>query len=94
MSTILELQSEALPADCYVFKHSTRCPTSAAAARVVRAHSFDLPLYWINVIEQRALSDWVARAYAVRHESPQLLEIRGGRLKRSLSHSQISEAAL
>ena len=94
MGTILELKDSALPMDCYVFKHSTRCPTSAAAARVVRAHVFDVPLYWINVIEQRALSDWVASAYAVRHESPQLLEIRGGVVKRSLSHYEIRETSI
>ena len=94
MGTILDLAEQSLPSDCYVFKHSTSCPTSAAAARVVRAHAFDLPLYWINVIEQRALSNWVASTYGVRHESPQLLEIRGGAVKKALSHYEIREGTI
>jgi bacillithiol system protein YtxJ len=89
VSRIVELLAKELPADCYVFKHSTRCPISASAASWVRSRDFDLPLYWVNVIEQRELSDWIASAYGVAHESPQLLEIRGGSVRKSLSHYDI-----
>jgi bacillithiol system protein YtxJ len=94
VAQIVELSQKSLPDDCYVYKHSTRCPVSASAAGVVRAHTFDLPLYWVNVIEQRDLSNWVAAAYSVAHESPQLLEIRGGKVKKSLSHFEISSKNL
>ena len=53
MANIIPLETRELAADCYVYKHSTACPISAAAADVVRGHSFDLPVYWVNVIEQR-----------------------------------------
>jgi bacillithiol system protein YtxJ len=94
VATIIELSSRELPADCYVFKHSTRCPISTAVANVVRGHEFGLPLYWVNVIEQRDLSAWVASTYNVQHQSPQLIEIRGGLARRSLSHHDIAERNL
>ena len=88
------MDREELPADCYVYKHSTACPISAAAAEVVRRHSFDLPVYWINVIEQRPLSNWVADAYGVRHQSPQLLKVNGGRIEQHWSHFDITPTNL
>ena len=91
---MLELGRKELPADCYVFKHSTRCPASASAAEVVRRHLFDLPLFRVNVIEQRELSDWIASAYAVVHESPQLLEIRGGVVRKVSNHYAIREGSI
>ena len=61
MANIIDLQETNLPNNCYVFKHSTACPVSFSAADEVKAasqsKSFDLPLYWINVREQRELSN-------------------------------------
>jgi bacillithiol system protein YtxJ len=94
VAQIIDLRREQLPADCFVFKHSTACPISARAAGIVKAHEFSLPLYWINVIEQRSLSNWVADEYEVTHASPQLLEIRGGKAVRVLSHGYIRSEEL
>ena len=94
MANIISMERDELPADCYVYKHSTACPVSAGAAQVVQAHSFDRPVYWVNVIEQRPLSNWVAEAYGVRHQSPQLLKISGGRVEQHWSHFDISPAKL
>ncbi len=90
MPHIIPLERNELPADCYVYKHSTACPVSAGAAQVVRAHPFDRPVYWVNVIEQRSLSNWIAAAYGVRHQSPQLLKISGGRIESHWSHFAIA----
>lgn len=94
MANIIPLRTRKLAPDCYVYKHSTACPISAAAAEVVRAYAFDRPLYWVNVIEQRRLSNWIAAAYEVRHQSPQLLKITGGALERQWSHFAITAANL
>ena len=94
MDNIIPLQARELAAECYVYKHSTACPISAAAADVVRGYSFDLPVYWVNVIEQRPLSNWVADAYGVRHQSPQLLKISGGHVAQHWSHFDITAANL
>lgn len=90
MSTIIPLQEKALPPACWVFKHSTTCPVSARAAREVEALESDLPVYWVNVREQRELSNWIAEALGVRHESPQLILVRDGRAVKSWSHFEIT----
>lgn len=94
MGNIIPLETRELAADCYVYKHSTACPISAAAAEVVRGYPFDRPLYWVNVIEQRPLSNWVAETCGVRHQSPQLLKISGGRVEQHWSHFAITAANL
>ena len=94
MASVVSMDREELPADCYVYKHSTACPISAAAAAVVRGYPFELPVYWVNVIEQRPLSNWVADAYGVRHQSPQLLKISGGLVEQHWSHFAITAANL
>jgi bacillithiol system protein YtxJ len=90
MSAIVPMSEKSLPMDCLLFKHSTACPISASAAREVRTLETDLPIYWVNVIEQRGLSNWVAEAYGVTHESPQLILIRGGAQKKVWSHYAIT----
>jgi len=90
MSTIIPMQEKALPEDCVVYKHSTTCPISATAANEVRAMATTLPIYWINVREQRELSNWVAATYDVAHESPQLILIKGGKPAQTWSHYDIN----
>jgi len=94
VSTIITLNEKTLPANCYVFKHSTTCPISATAAQEIRAMETDLPIYWINVREQRDLSNWVAETYGVTHESPELLLIRDGQSRKVWSHSGVRRANL
>ncbi len=78
-----------LPVDGCIFKHSTRCPISTAAAREVEQFDWEVPLYWVNVVEERPMSNWIAEETGVRHESPQLLFFSGGRVVKALSHSAI-----
>ena len=89
MANIINLTSTELADDCYVYKHSTQCSLCAMTAEVVRAHPFDRPVYWVNVIEQRPLSNWIADTCGVRHQSPQLIKISGGQVERHWSHFDI-----
>ena len=91
MSQIIDLKEKSLPTNCYVFKHSTTCPTSFAAAENVRGAEIGLVLYWVNVIEQRDLSNWVAEQYGVTHQSPQLILIQQGKVVQSWSHYGITK---
>jgi bacillithiol system protein YtxJ len=84
------MKEKTLPADCIVYKHSTTCGISATAAKEVRAMETELPIYWINVREQRDLSNWVAETYDVTHESPQLILIRNGKPEKVWSHYEVS----
>jgi bacillithiol system protein YtxJ len=90
MSTIIDMREKNLPATCYLFKHSTSCPVSARAADEVRAMRTDTPIYWVNVREQRELSNWVAAQYGVTHESPQLILLKDGKVEAVWSHYAIS----
>ena len=94
MSTIIEMSEKALPASCLVFKHSTTCGISAGAAREVRAMTTELPIYWVNVREQRELSNWVAETYGVTHESPQLILIRDGKAAQVWSHYDVHRSTV
>jgi bacillithiol system protein YtxJ len=90
MSEPVQLTSRDLPASCYIFKHSTTCPVSTHALAEVRAAGgFAVPIYRIDVREQRDLSDWVARQFHVRHESPQLIRIRDGKAAKVWNHWEI-----
>lgn len=90
VSTIIQLNEMSLPPDCLVFKHSTACGVSARAAREVRALQTELPIYWVNVREQREISNWIAQTYAVAHESPQLILLAGGKPGRVWNHFQVN----
>ncbi len=94
MSTIIAMQEKALPENCLVYKHSTTCPISSTAGHEVRGLETDLPIYWINVREQRELSNWVASTYEITHESPQLRLIRGGKAARVWSHYEVTKSSI
>ena len=87
---IVPLVSEHIDDQCYIYKHSTTCPVSASAGDVVRRYAWTAPVYWVNVIEQRPLSNWVAERYGVRHESPQLLKVSNGEVVADWSHFAIT----
>lgn len=74
---------------CFVFKHSTRCPVSTRASEEVKQATWNEPLYWIDVVEQRELSNWVASELGVTHESPQLIRVENGKPVKVWNHHQI-----
>ena len=90
---IVPLSEQKLPENCVVFKHSTRCPISTAAAAEVRSFDWPLPVYWVNVIEQRPISNWIAEMYDVKHASPQLIHLVDGKPRTVLTHSDIHAGA-
>ncbi len=58
-----------------VFKHSSACPVSAKAETQLQPLAEDsaLPVYRLVVQESRALSDEIAEALDIRHETPQVI---------------------
>jgi len=80
-----------------IFKHSTRCPISAAAHSEMRnfaAKHPEIPVFLVRVIENREVSNHVSQILDLKHESPQALVVRSGKLTWYASHYQISEEAL
>jgi bacillithiol system protein YtxJ len=90
---------DALPADglAFLFKHSPICGTSALAHEEVErfeAANPGTPVYLVDVIGQRTLSQDLAAALGVGHESPQVILLRGARPLWNTSHWRIRRDAM
>ena len=75
-----------------LFKHSTRCSISSWVKRNVTAFAQEnpgTPVYLLHVVEDRPLSQLVARQTGIRHESPQALLIKSGKVVSSASHFDV-----
>ncbi len=75
-----------------LFKHSNACPISAQAYRQMKQVKADVSL--IVVQEARDLSRAVEERTGLRHETPQALVLRGGRVVWNASHFDITAAAV
>ena len=80
-----------------IFKHSTRCPLSAAAYSEMRKFlesNPQAPVWLVDVIEGREISMEIARITSVRHESPQVLLLKDGRVVWHASHYGVTAEAV
>jgi bacillithiol system protein YtxJ len=77
-----------------IFKHSTRCAISLMVKKRFELDwaklPADMPLYFLDLIKYRDLSNKIADDFQVYHESPQLLLIKDGECLLDLSHGQVS----
>lgn len=81
----------------WIFKHSATCPISARALeafRAYRAEDGSIPAGLVVVQSAREVSNHIAQRTGVRHESPQVLLVRGGRVLFHTSHMKITVRAL
>lgn len=94
----------------FVYKHSTVCPVSARAADQYHDFADDFadvdvdkdgdgdastPLFTqVLVIENRDLSNEIESRLGIRHESPQLLLLRDGKVTWHASHFSITEESI
>lgn len=76
-----------------LFKHSTSCPISAMALnRFERSYKENTAFepYYLDLISYRDVSNEIANRYGVRHESPQVLLIKGAKAIYNTSHTAIT----
>ena len=90
---------QALPADglLFLFKHSPVCGTSALAHEEVEhfeAANPGMPVYVVDVLVQRPLSQDFAAVLGVGHASPQVILLRGARPLWNTSHWRIRQDAM
>lgn len=82
------------PGYSVIFKHSTRCSISMMAKRRFELDwdrlPDEVPLYFLDLIQHRDISNQVASTFSVHHESPQLLLIKDGECILDQSHGEIS----
>jgi len=77
-----------------IFKHSVRCGTSF----MVKSHlegdwdfaSEDLDFYYLDLINNRNISNQIADRFDVIHQSPQLIVLKNGETVNDTSHHMIS----
>lgn len=78
-----------------LFKHSTRCGTSTFAKKILMDEITDelksrYDIYYLDLLQHRDISNAIATAYGVEHESPQLLFISKGKCVYHASHDDVS----
>lgn len=80
-----------------LFKHSSACPVSWAAhaqmTRFLKANP-GTPVRLVSVLKDRPLSQRIAAATGIPHESPQVIVLRRGEAVASASHGEITEQTL
>ena len=75
-----------------LFKHSNACPISARAYR--QMEGVKAPVSIVVVQKNREVSRAVEERTGVRHESPQALVLRDGRVVWSASHWNVTAEAV
>ncbi|HSR70117.1 MAG TPA: bacillithiol system redox-active protein YtxJ [Acidobacteriota bacterium] len=80
-------------ATALIFKHSTSCAISSFAHREVEKYLSQHPgavVHKVHVIEERDVSNYIARQTSVAHASPQMICLRGGQVEWHSSHFGIT----
>jgi bacillithiol system protein YtxJ len=75
-----------------IFKHSTRCSTSAVVkGRLERAaEPKTIDFYYLDLLNYRPISNKIVDTFQIGHESPQVLLIRNGECVYDESHMGIT----
>lgn len=77
-----------------IFKHSTRCAISALAKSRLQSswdkHNSDIPIFLLDLIRYRELSNQIEKSLGVKHESPQLIVLEKGEIMHHSSHLSIA----
>ena len=81
-----------------IFKHSTRCGISRMVIKqfekLFTAETKNLKVYYLDLLNYRAVSDEVGYLFQVTHQSPQLIVVRNGVAVAHSSHNEITETNL
>ena len=80
-----------------IFKHSTRCSISSMALNRFESRWQDdsmIPVFYLDLLQQRAISDEIATLFGVEHQSPQVLVIRNGACIYDASHTGITVSGI
>ena len=81
-----------------IFKHSTRCGISRGVLKMFERNytlnDDQLKLYFLDLLQNRDISNQIATRFGVQHESPQLLVIKDGKVVHHHSHHAIDAAHL
>lgn len=89
-----EILAQSAEKPVLLFKHSTRCSISSMAlSRFQKEWDQDnkeIELYYLDLLNYRAISNEIAELTGVVHQSPQAILVSNNEVKYSASHSSIS----
>lgn len=80
-----------------IFKHSTRCHISNMSLKFFEKEwqeNNQVNLYFLDIIANRNVSNLVAEAFHVHHESPQAIVVKNGECILDASHQDISASEM
>lgn len=81
-----------------IFKHSTRCGISRGVLKLFeRSYNLsdeNIKLYFLDLLQNRNVSNEVAARFKVQHESPQLIVLKNGEVVYHESHHGIEASHL
>lgn len=81
-----------------IFKHSISCGISAQVNHSLEASTEDLSekfdLHYLDLLNFRSVSNKVAEDFEVRHQSPQVLLVKDGKVTYHTSHFSIQPAKI
>ena len=76
-----------------LFKHSTRCSISSMAKSRIENNLSklfpDFPIYYLDLIVHRNISNSIAKDLGVEHQSPQIIVVKNGQAIYDTSHGGI-----
>lgn len=77
----------------YIFKHSSRCGVSSMVLRRFEKQikEREETYVYLHIQGFRSLSNWIEEELGIRHESPQLIVLRGGTVLAHDSHYALLE---
>ena len=93
-----DMVSKSTTAPVAIYKHSTRCSTCILLKRVIErdwesVHP-TLPIYYLDLLAYRPVSDYIASQLSIAHESPQVIVLKDGKAVYHASHAEIDIAAI
>lgn len=87
-----KITKESFKQKVLVFKHSTRCSISSSALNRLERNwnkENQTPIYFLDLLAYRAISNKIAELFLVEHQSPQVLIIENGKCIYQASHHEI-----
>ena len=86
-----DLLDQSMKESVFLFKHSIRCGVSSMVLKRFekQMNERNKKYYFLNILANRNLSDWVADELNIRHESPQLIVLKDGKVIAYDSHSNL-----
>ena len=93
-----EIKKESDAEAILIFKHSTRCGISSMVKRqfegLFAEEHQSLKVYYLDLLNYRAISNEIEEIFNILHQSPQLIVIRNQTAVFNASHYDITEVNL